>query len=447
MYLKEVRLEKLPEHHRLLPPNLERLGPYSEFIPGMEASLLFQFTDSVIRRRKYGPHDVPKQIEDQWMCVPLDIAEEYARLLAQKKVNVVAEVLQESEEAAKGMHETVLTCLIHTLAVTGLVPRGDTVNDIFVRYLQRLGRETVREMELAVPMVQMFLLHLPDTPDTSKKLEAISLLHDMAEKTPRSSAFFKTHRQACNQLPKLKHLPGFEELRGKLCDLDDPHMRRVLAAVDSPSKYGGGPLDRCLGEIRLFAGNKLPRGWMPCQGQELKIQENQALFSLIGCLYGGDGRTFFCLPDLRGRIPYFPPHSPAIPVQGGAAKVQLSERHLPVHAHEINVPDPMILSVRDPFAINVASVNGTDPNPGEGVGLLAVATATNPPPARTFHGYVATPSTPKMLGGIELSQSPHAISKLTITTSMATVVAELNLLPPCLALNYAIAVQGIYPGQ
>jgi microcystin-dependent protein len=58
-----------------------------------------------------------------------------------------------------------------------------------------------------------------------------------------------------------------------------------------------------LGEIRMFAGNFAPRGWAFCDGQMLQISQNSALFSLLGTTYGGDGRTTFALPDLRGRVP------------------------------------------------------------------------------------------------------------------------------------------------
>ena len=57
------------------------------------------------------------------------------------------------------------------------------------------------------------------------------------------------------------------------------------------------------GEIRMFAGNFAPRGWAFCDGQILPINQNQSLYSLLGTTYGGDGRTSFALPDLRGRIP------------------------------------------------------------------------------------------------------------------------------------------------
>ena len=58
-----------------------------------------------------------------------------------------------------------------------------------------------------------------------------------------------------------------------------------------------------VGEIRMFAGNFAPRGWAYCDGQLLAVSQNDALFSLLGTIYGGDGRTTFALPDLRGRVP------------------------------------------------------------------------------------------------------------------------------------------------
>lgn len=64
--------------------------------------------------------------------------------------------------------------------------------------------------------------------------------------------------------------------------------------------------DAMLGEVRLFAGNFAPRGWALCEGQLLKISEHTALFSLLGCMYGGDCRTTFALPDLRDKVPVGP---------------------------------------------------------------------------------------------------------------------------------------------
>jgi microcystin-dependent protein len=88
-----------------------------------------------------------------------------------------------------------------------------------------------------------------------------------------------------------------------------------------------------LGEIRLFAGNFAPTGWMLCEGQLVPISENDALFQLIGTTYGGDGQSTFALPDLRGRVPvhrgggYLPGET------GGTETVTLTVSQVPAHAH------------------------------------------------------------------------------------------------------------------
>jgi microcystin-dependent protein len=68
-----------------------------------------------------------------------------------------------------------------------------------------------------------------------------------------------------------------------------------------------------IGEIAMFAGNFAPRNWALCDGQLLPINQNQALFSILGTTYGGDGRTTFALPDLRGRVPLHPGTGPGLP--------------------------------------------------------------------------------------------------------------------------------------
>ena len=94
-----------------------------------------------------------------------------------------------------------------------------------------------------------------------------------------------------------------------------------------------------VGEIRMFAGNFAPRGWAFCDGQLLAVSQNDALFSLLGTTYGGDGRTTFGLPDLRGRIPIHAGHGPGLSERrlgskGGAENVTLTVNQLPSHSHE-----------------------------------------------------------------------------------------------------------------
>jgi microcystin-dependent protein len=93
-----------------------------------------------------------------------------------------------------------------------------------------------------------------------------------------------------------------------------------------------------VGEIRMFAGNFAPRGWAFCDGQLLAVSQNDALFSLLGTIYGGDGRTTFGLPDLRGRLPIHAGHGPGLSerrlgAKGGSEKVTLTVNQMPSHSH------------------------------------------------------------------------------------------------------------------
>jgi microcystin-dependent protein len=90
----------------------------------------------------------------------------------------------------------------------------------------------------------------------------------------------------------------------------------------------------------MFAGNFAPRGWALCDGQLLAISQNDALFSLLGTLYGGDGRTTFALPDLRGRVPIHAGSGPGliprnVGAKGGSEEVALSAAELPPHSHTL----------------------------------------------------------------------------------------------------------------
>lgn len=96
-----------------------------------------------------------------------------------------------------------------------------------------------------------------------------------------------------------------------------------------------------VGEIRMFAGNFAPRGWAFCDGQLLAVSQNDALFSLLGTIYGGDGRTTFGLPDMRGRIPIHAGSGPGLSprrlgAKAGVEKVTLTVNQLPSHTHELH---------------------------------------------------------------------------------------------------------------
>ncbi|RLC15542.1 MAG: phage tail protein [Deltaproteobacteria bacterium] len=129
--------------------------------------------------------------------------------------------------------------------------------------------------------------------------------------------------------------------------------------------------DPFIGEIRMFAGNYAPKGWMACEGQILSIQEYPSFYAVIGTMYGGDGTTNFALPNLSGRFPmHFSPTYP-LGYQGGRETVTLTELQMPSHTHSsaacvasgVDSPDPTnkycgIGSGRE--APNIYSSNMTD---------------------------------------------------------------------------------------
>ena len=90
-----------------------------------------------------------------------------------------------------------------------------------------------------------------------------------------------------------------------------------------------------VGEIRMFAGNFAPAGWMFCEGQLLPISENETLFQLIGTTYGGDGESTFALPDLRGRLPMHQGNGFILAETGGAEEITLTVQQIPAHSHPI----------------------------------------------------------------------------------------------------------------
>lgn len=105
-----------------------------------------------------------------------------------------------------------------------------------------------------------------------------------------------------------------------------------------------------IGEIRMFAGNFPPAGWLFCDGGLLPISENDALFALIGTTYGGDGQETFALPDLRGRLPLHQSGTYIIGQTGGVEQVTLTTQQIPVHSH------PLLAST------NTGTQNGPDGN-------------------------------------------------------------------------------------
>jgi microcystin-dependent protein len=133
-----------------------------------------------------------------------------------------------------------------------------------------------------------------------------------------------------------------------------------------------------VGEIRMFAGNFAPAGWMFCEGQLLPISENETLFQLIGTTYGGDGQSTFALPDLRGRIPIHQGNGFILAETGGAEEITLTVNQIPAHSH------PALATASVASEVNPANVTLGESRPGSSgyyedvPGVNMAATAISP---------------------------------------------------------------------
>ena len=148
-----------------------------------------------------------------------------------------------------------------------------------------------------------------------------------------------------------------------------------------------------VGEIRMFAGNFAPAGWMFCEGQLLPISENETLFNLIGTTYGGDGQSTFALPDLRGRLPMHFGNGFILAETGGAEEITLTVNQIPAHSHLAlgstntgtgTAPQGNVLS-NLPVATN--SGYGTD-NPQTNMSPLSVSSVGGSQPHNNFQPYL-----------------------------------------------------------
>lgn len=177
--------------------------------------------------------------------------------------------------------------------------------------------------------------------------------------------------------------------------------------------------DQYLGEVRLFAGNFAPKGWALCQGQLMPIQQNQALFSLLGTTYGGNGTVNFGLPDFRGRFPISWGSSYVWGQKAGSPTVTLTSSNLPVHTHPYQQPistDPGTLS--SPANAYPATVVGTNNVRGQTL---------------TVNPYLAGTATGAMGG--------------TYNTDVAGSSLPLSVQNPYVAVSFIIALTGIFPSR
>ena len=167
--------------------------------------------------------------------------------------------------------------------------------------------------------------------------------------------------------------------------------------------------DPYISEIRMMSFNFPPKGWAFCNGQLLPIAQNQALFSLLGTTYGGDGRVTFGLPDLRGRVPISMGAGHTLGERSGEEAHALSTNEMPTHIH----------------TLSGSSLEGNSPNPN----FSNVGNVLAQDPGNAY-------GPPNNLTNLK----PGSIA------NVGGGQAHLNM-QPFLTLNFSIAVQGIFPSQ
>ncbi len=188
-------------------------------------------------------------------------------------------------------------------------------------------------------------------------------------------------------------------------------------------------MEGTLGEVIPWAPTFAPRSWAFCQGQILSINSNQALFSLLGTTYGGDGRTTFALPDLRGRVAMGEGDGPAtsnrtLGSRGGQDQVALAVSQVPSHVHTATASGtPVIPAVSDP---------GTTHLPAAGLSLAAGDFLANP--VELYSDGAADTTLGGLMGGAA-----------TLANAGGGVPHENR--DPYLGLNYIICVAGLFPSR
>lgn len=192
--------------------------------------------------------------------------------------------------------------------------------------------------------------------------------------------------------------------------------------------------------ICLWGPTWAPRSWALCQGQLMSIDQNQALFSLLGTVYGGDGRTTFQLPDLRGRVPVGPGRGNGLSYdyrQGemlGTESVTLTVLQMPSHNHTAQ------LTVNSSSAsVKASPVVATEGIPGTNSATTLAATKD----ARSDGPNIYNAETPT----VELNTASEVAIDATVSVDNNGGNQSFNIVQPVQAVNYIIALQGIYPSR
>lgn len=185
---------------------------------------------------------------------------------------------------------------------------------------------------------------------------------------------------------------------------DETEEPSTTSTSPTSSTSNNNTMEPFIGQIIMFGGNFAPRGWALCEGQLLSISSNTALFSILGTIYGGDGRTSFGLPDMRGRVSMHAGHGPGLAnrrlgAKEGAENVNISAGNMPNHTHNVTIVE-----------------KGSNPTGG----------------------------TPNSAQAAALDSTS---SEIQTSTSATGNNQALNNMQPFMVVNYIIALEGVYPSR
>jgi microcystin-dependent protein len=213
--------------------------------------------------------------------------------------------------------------------------------------------------------------------------------------------------------------------------------------------------DQYLGEIRMVGFNFAPQGWALCNGQTLSVSANNALFALLGTMYGGNGTTNFNLPDLQGRFPLHAGAGAGLPVyvqgqKAGAESIILSQQQMPQHTHVATfTPSGGGGSPSVTVTINGSSAAGTTHSPTGNylAGETSIIGNTNPKTSPLYVPGTPAPTGIGAIAGVSATISGVSGGGGTVTNALAGGNLPVTIEPPYLAVYFIIALTGIFPSR
>jgi microcystin-dependent protein len=238
------------------------------------------------------------------------------------------------------------------------------------------------------------------------------------------------------------------------------HSNHVLNIVE-----GEFVMDAFMGSVLAVGFNYPPRGWLFCNGQTVPVQQNAAMFALLGTMYGGDGQNTFGIPDLRGRVVVGSQaqgpglanvaqgekagSNNATVISNGTATITLNTSNMPSHTHTATLSLSGLSATT-----NISVGSNTTGSVTMGVGSTLTSTAAGSPPAAAIYLASGTTQTaPQNLGGVTTTVTGNGTVTNSNTGSGAPLTvpvvssATISNMQPYTGLNYIIAMEGIFPSR